>query len=95
MVDISIIKSYIIYDMKMISVQVSKSDYEAFREASKKQHRSIAQLIREAMAFYREQKLQQRTPLTDVPVLAGHRLLGPLPGREEVYEEIFEDERLP
>ncbi len=84
---------YISYDMKLISVTVSHSDYEAFREASKKQHRSIAQLIREAMAFYREQKLQQTTPLTELPVLPGHRLIGSLPSRGEVYEEIFEDER--
>jgi hypothetical protein len=77
--------------MRVISLTVSNSDYEAFREASKKQERSIAQLIREAMAFYREQKLQKRTPLSDLPVLAGHRLIGSLPGRDEIYNEIFED----
>jgi hypothetical protein len=75
--------------MKTISVAVSSSDYEAFREAAKKQQRSIAQLIREAMAFYREHELQERTPLRDLPVLPGHRLVGRLPSRDEIYEEMY------
>ena len=78
-------------NMKTISVSVSSSDYEAFREAAKGQQLSIAQLIREAMAFYREQKLQERTPLRDLPVLPGHRLSGRLPSRHEIYEEILDD----
>jgi hypothetical protein len=76
-------------DMKTISVSVSESDYDAFRKASKKQNRSIALLIREAMAEYRASKLRVRSRLTDLPVLPGHRLVGKLPSRDEVYDEIY------
>ena len=75
--------------MKTISVSVSESDYEAFRHAAKRQHRPIAQLIREAMNFYREKKLQERPPLTELPVLTGHKPTRPLPVRSELYEEMF------
>jgi hypothetical protein len=82
----------IIDNMKTISVSVSETDYDAFREAAKRQHRSIAQLIREAMAYYRETKLAQRPRLTELPVFLGHRPLKPLPTRAEIYNDLFEDE---
>ena len=77
--------------MKTISVGVVDSDYESFRKASKAQGRPIAQLIREAMAFYRQERLEQRTPLREVPALAGHRLVTDLPDRAELYDEMFPD----
>lgn len=76
--------------MKTISVAVSESDYDAFREAARRRDRSIAQLIRDAMARYRESELQPRSPLRSVPVLPGHRPVGRLPSRSEIYDEIFE-----
>jgi hypothetical protein len=75
--------------MKTISVSVSKSDYEAFRIAANKQNRSIALLIREAMAEYRVSKLEEKTRLTDLPVLPGHRVISEPPSREELYDEMF------
>ena len=75
--------------MKTISLSVSEDDYEAFRQASKRERRPIAQLIREAMVVYREERLGTRMPLTDLPVLAGHRQLAPLPSRVELYDEVF------
>jgi hypothetical protein len=78
----------IVIDMKTISVGVSEEDYEAFREAAMLGDRSIAQLIREAMALYREERLSRRTPLRRLRVLAGHRPVGSLPPRHEVYDEI-------
>lgn len=74
--------------MKTVSISVSEADYEVFREAAKESQRSIAQLVREAMAFYRQERLQPRTPLREVPVLPGHRLVGELPSRSEIYDEI-------
>jgi hypothetical protein len=76
--------------MRTISVAVSESDYDAFRKAAGQRDRSIAQLIREAMARYRETELEPRTPLRSVPVLPGHRLVGRLPSRSEIYDELFE-----
>jgi len=75
--------------MKPISVSVSESDYEAFRTAAESQGRSIAQLIREAMALYRSERLERRPLLEGVPVLVGHRPLGRVPDRAEVYEEVY------
>jgi len=79
-----------VIDMKLISVAVSERDYEAFREAAAREHRPVAQLIREAMAEYRARRLAERPPLRQLPVLAGHRPLAPLPSRSETYDEIFE-----
>jgi Ribbon-helix-helix protein, copG family len=77
--------------MKTISVTVSKEDYEAFRRAARRTKRSIAQLIRESMAFYRQEKLEERSRLTEIPVLVGHRPReSALPTRAELYEEMFE-----
>lgn len=80
--------------MKTISVGILKSDYEAFRQAAKEKGRSIAQLIREAMAFYREKKLETRPRLTELPVVPGPRPLGDLPSRGEIFDEIFDDNDL-
>jgi len=75
--------------MKSISLSVIESDYEAFRRAAEDSGRSIAQLIREAMALYREERIDRGTPLREVPVLAGHRLKRPLPSRVELYDEMY------
>lgn len=76
-------------DMRTISVAVWPDDYEAFRRAAGEQGRSIAQLIREAMALYREEKIEGRTRLTEIPLLTGVRLREPLPTRSEVWDEMY------
>lgn len=76
--------------MKTISVAVSEADYEAFREAARAEGRSIAQLIREAMAEYRREHLNRRSKLVDLPLFPGPRPVTPLPSREEIYDEAFE-----
>lgn len=75
--------------MKSISLSVVEDDYEAFRRAARESDRSIAHLIREAMALYRAEELERREPLRDVPVLPGHRSRAGLPSRAEIYEEIY------
>jgi hypothetical protein len=76
-------------DMKTISVSVSRDDYEAFRRGARRSKRPIAQLIREAMALYRRERLEEKSRLSELPVLVGHRPLLGLPPRAELYEEIF------
>jgi len=78
--------------MKTISVSVSTEDYEAFRRGARRGKRPIAQLIREAMAFYRKERLEEKSRLLELPALVGHRPLSNLPGRDELYDEIFGDE---
>ena len=75
--------------MKMISVSVLSEDYEAFRRSARRRKLPIAHLIREAMALYRVERLEERPRLTELPVVIGHRPLSALPGRDEVYDEIF------
>ncbi len=74
--------------MKVISVSVSESDYEAFREAAQCQGTSIAFLIREAMATYRADRLEATTPLREVPVLPGHRCTNRASDKSTIYDEI-------
>ena len=80
-------------DMRTISVSVSTKDYEAFRRTARLTQRPIAQLIREAMAFYRQEKLEARPRLTALPVLSGHSPVSPLPSRAELYDEVFGEAR--
>lgn len=76
--------------MKSISLSVYPEDYEEFRRVAEQEGRSIAQLIREAMAHYRKSVLASRTVLRDVPVLVGPRPVGSLPSRDELYDEVFD-----
>lgn len=68
-------------------MSVSETEYEAFRWAARAEGRPIAQLIREAMALYRAERLPDSAPLLDLPVLPGHRPIGALPARSEIYAE--------
>ncbi len=77
--------------MKTISLAVSEDVYDSFRQAADREGRSIAHMIRDAMAFYLETRIGARTRLTEVPVLLGHRPLSELPSRGDIWEEIFAD----
>lgn len=76
--------------MKTISVAILEHDYEAFRRAAKTEGRPIAQLIREAMALYRHERLDISSRLTELPVLPGPRPLRGVPDRTEIYDEMYE-----
>jgi hypothetical protein len=78
--------------MKTISVSVLNEDYEAFRRGARRLKLPIAHLIREAMAYYRAERLDVKPRLTDLPVLVGHRPVASLPGREALYDEVFATE---
>jgi hypothetical protein len=78
--------------MKTISIAVPESEYEAFRRAAEVRNRTVEHLVREAMSVYREERLETRKPLRDLPVLLGHRPMGEFPSRSEVYGEMFASE---
>jgi hypothetical protein len=40
------------------------------------------------MVLYRQERLEEKTRLRELPVLVGHRPVAPLPGRVDLYEEI-------
>jgi hypothetical protein len=83
-----VVHSYIITNMKPISLTVDEGEYETFRRLAASRKRSIAQLIRDAMTVYLGQ-LEQRSPLRDLPVLVGHHPIEPLPTRAEIYDDIL------
>ena len=80
--------------MKTISISVLEKEYEAYRQAAKYRNRPIAQLIREAMVYYRKERLSQRDRLMELPLLVGHAPTSELPSREKIYDEIFVNDPL-
>jgi len=81
----------IINNMKTISVSVSKSVYEDFRRGAREKDRSIAQLIREAMKLYRDLHLSKKEPLRNIETFPECKLVGKLPTREELWDEMTEE----
>lgn len=79
---------HIVLDMKTISLSVSEDDYEAFRAYSRKNGRSIADLIREAMRVYRE-RLGQASRLESLRVFDAKPLVS-LSDRVDLYDEMSE-----
>lgn len=75
--------------MKPISISIVEEEYARFRSAARRRGLPVAQLIREAMSFYRAEKLERQDRLTDLALLAGHRPRRRPPGRAAVYDEIF------
>jgi hypothetical protein len=76
--------------MKTISLAVSEDEYEEYRREASRQDRPIAQLIRDAMGYYRRAVMAARPRLESLPVLVGHTPTGPLPSRAELYDEVFD-----
>ena len=76
----------IIIDMKSISVSVHEDDYEVFRAHAKREGRSIAELVREAMRLYGRQ-LGELNRLEHIPVLDGPRPKGTMLEKSEIYDE--------
>ncbi|MGE0491462.1 MAG: ribbon-helix-helix protein, CopG family [Vulcanimicrobiota bacterium] len=74
--------------MRTISISVSEEDYEAFRAHAHRTDRPIAELMREAMRLYREERLQPLERLERLPLFEGHQPVAALPERFELYDEM-------
>lgn len=72
--------------MRTISVAVSEKNYELFRERARAEDRSIASLIRDAMAQYVARGTAPAAPSEGTPALL------PGPGRYRIYAEVEEAE---
>ena len=77
--------------MRTLHLTITDSEYEAFRRAAEVAHRPMEQLLREAIAAL-QPGTRAKNPLRALPVLPGHRPLGELPSRADLYEEMFSDE---
>lgn len=82
--------SDIVIDMKTISLAVSEKNYELFRELAQTEDRSIASLIRDAMADYIAKS--GNAPAAEQAGTTVVQQLLPGPGRYRIYAEVSEAE---
>ena len=74
--------------MKNISVYVSDKIYADFKKYARHVDRPVAELIREAMEWYRNNRIQSRTILERMPVSAKPKLKRRW-NRAEIQEELL------
>lgn len=77
--------------MKTFSVSIPESEFEAYRQAASERNRPVDELLQEAVRLYRVERLEGRDRLEDLPVFRGHQLIGKLPTRSEIYDEMFSE----
>ena len=78
--------------MKTITVHVSEPIYREFQEFAKSTDRKTAELIREAMELFRDQRIRQRKShslLEHEPISLG-KPLKPWKTRAELLESFFD-----
>jgi hypothetical protein len=76
--------------MRTIQLTVPDSDYEAFQKVASAKHRTVEQLLQEALTLFRSERIEGKAPLRDLPVFPGHRPVADLPSRADLYDEVFE-----
>ena len=77
--------------MSTISVDVPDPIYHDFQEYAKRVDRPAAELVREAMELYRDQRIApNRKGLLDMPVLSVGKILKPLGPDDDLLGEMLE-----
>ena len=74
--------------MKTITVNVSEPVYAEFQQASKAMGRPTSELIREAMEYYRKERLRPRRSLSDFRPRSAGKVLKPLDSQVDLLEEM-------
>jgi len=74
--------------MKPISIYVADQTYAEFRKYARQVDRPVAELIREAMEWYRTNRIQPQAALEHMPVSSRPRLKRRWT-REEIQEELL------
>ena len=75
--------------MKTISVNVSEPAYEDFMEHARRTDRTAAELIREAMDLFRNERIRPRTSLAALKPLNLGKTLRPLSSRDDLLGEML------
>lgn len=75
--------------MKTISVNVSEPVYEDFMQYARRTDRTAAELIREAMELFRNQRIHPRTSLASLKPLDLGKTLKPFSGRDDLLGEML------
>ena len=80
--------------MKTITINVSEPVYRDFQEYVRRRDRKTAELIREAMEVYRQERIRPRTTLRDLrPSSVGTvlRAQGSLSADDDLMQEMLDD----
>jgi hypothetical protein len=75
--------------MKTISVNISEPVYDDFVEHARRTDRTAAELIREAMELFRNQRIRPRTSVASIKPLDLGRVLRPIKNREDLLGEML------
>jgi len=75
--------------MKTISVHVSEPVYEDFIQHAQRTDRTAAELIREAMELFRNQRIRPRTSLAALRPLNLGKTIKPLSSRDDLLGEML------
>lgn len=75
--------------MKTITINVSEPVYRDFQEHARREDRSTAELIREAMAAYRDQRIRPKVSLRLRAPLSLGEVLRPLTDDDDVLDEML------
>jgi Arc/MetJ-type ribon-helix-helix transcriptional regulator len=75
--------------MKTISVNISEPVYEDFVEHARRTDRTAAELIREAMELFRNERIRKRASLSALKPLNLGETLRPLTGRDDILGEML------
>jgi len=76
--------------MKAITIYVSDPVYREFQEYAKVHDRSASELIREAMALYRDQRMRRRGSLRQHQPLSLGEVMRPLTPEDDLLEEMLD-----
>jgi Arc/MetJ-type ribon-helix-helix transcriptional regulator len=81
--------TYISRYMKTISVNISEPVYKDFIEHARKTDRTAAELIREAMELFRNQRIRPRTSVAALKPVDLGKTLRPLTSRDDLLGEML------
>lgn len=76
--------------MKTITLNVSEGVYADFREHARREDRTTSELVREAMALYRDQRIRPRSSLRRLGALSLGQVLRPLSPGDDILEEMLD-----
>ena len=80
---------YIHTYMKTISVNISEPVYKDFVEYARRTDRTAAELIREAMELFRNERIRPRTTVASLKPLDLGKTLRPLSNRDDILGEML------
>jgi hypothetical protein len=79
--------------MKTITINVSEPVYRVFQKYAEAQDRTTSELIREAMALYKAEKIEKKSSIRHSQPFSVGKVLDPVFKREDYLEEMLYENR--